>query len=182
MHKLIRQPSPITTDNDFGGDFGLLKDETWIRRPREGELNADTKGIVLEWIDPNPWRGLAYLINHERLARQPVVELRDSCKYVCVYTEQTFYSLFPFLLVSNDPAAYFAGPYIPHFAEIAMDLAWNKGAIDNPGKSQIAQAVLGPGYDHGFMLNDGDVGQELVVIDLDNGDSIFAVSHVWYGK
>lgn len=139
--------------------------------------------FATSYISPVGWNALLSIRHFDKTA---VGQWRDLTSYECPYTHRTYYGMIPIGILTKDPLQYCPSPDV-WYAKMACDREWNfpNGFLtssDLTELNEIQRCVIGPGYTHGTMINDGNSSLHPVVVDLSNGDAVLFITHVWHNK
>lgn len=182
MIKIVTQPKPFTPEI---GDLYLGDHATIVRKFKKKEIKPYNM-LNLAWFSRNQWKALGVLAQSGIFDIDQIKQMYNNASYQCPYTDQTFRALLPLCVYTNTPEVYFKSKDIWFFDQ-ATDRDWNCRDdqhldLESNYNSSITQCILGPGYTEMTNTNDGSTCVEQVIIDLDNGDKIGAIHHVWYNK
>jgi len=104
-------------------------------------------------------------------------------KYTCPHTGMDFFSLVPMYIMSDDIQKYSK----LEFSEMTLDKEWNWSQDfdekDNkPYYDKIFRTMVGTGYTSFASSWDGSNSEEVLGIELENGDILVCLTWFWYNK
>jgi hypothetical protein len=177
MIKIIEAPEKYENDcGDLVCDFDGGKVGKYLSQPLKE--NKGWQILPLGVLDPNPFIALKRLdIDPENIVS----------KYVCPYTNYEHYSVMPIAVFSqNLKKNYFDILAAKRLWNIdyVLDHAWHKKMHGDAllAIADIAKMLLGSGYTHGTMINDGSRSMKVLMAHLENGDLLYNWAWEWYNK
>lgn len=104
-------------------------------------------------------------------------------KYTCPHTGMDFFSLVPMYIMSNNIQKYRE----KQFSDMVLDSEWNwmqdfDDKTNKPYYDKIYKSMIGTGYTAYTSSWDGSNSEEIVGVELDNGDILVCLTWQWYNK
>lgn len=176
MIKPVKQTTPYKPEI---GDI-LSGGEYLVRKVENKEKLEDY--LWIGTFGNNPWHAI------ERLGVDSK-ELRESFRYECPFTKNTYYHFIPVVLVVKNGVEQYRDKFevdngSGEHNDYLFDLEWTKKMSGGvlPEASSIQMSMLGHGYTVGTLPSDGWGDFINVLIELDNGDFLFGHCWEWYNK
>jgi len=182
--KIIKHASPSSLNER--GDI-LFPFEEWNITKNGGgwytqpPLNLNTPYIPLCNINENPWGALEeFNIN--------TAEFRDKVKYICPYTNYTFYWCLPLFILSENIENLIKRTSLPEWKikkilNIELTKKFQPLTDKNGFKfTKIQRALLGTGYSANTRIDDGEAFLYDTILALSNGDLLCAKVWIWFHR
>jgi hypothetical protein len=168
-------------EHDYGdliGDYAQ-----YIREFSKDDLK-DLNILNLSYFSPNTWKAV---LNNPVFDNDVFQKIKKLTTYDCPYTNNHYTSLIPISIWSKNVEKYFSTENFHWFKEMACDKDWNLkdielSSFEQVELSDIHKLLLGSGYTSGTLMSDGSNSIVPVLIDLDNGDLMYAATFVWHNK
>lgn len=143
-----------------------------LRNPPD-TFAEDYVPINLSWADRNPYVAL-------RVLGIDGTKMKEASAYECIYLEQTFYSVVPYLLLTKNVHQYAC--FDKHYMkDMFVDAEWMR-KIRQDKLCSVGFTMTGPGYTSFFMPHDGSGSRKTAYVKLSNGDILLVTVWHWYNK
>lgn len=125
------------------------------------------------------WKSLSYFnIDYEQCMKD--------FEYQCPFSGNLYYWFVPVaLIIRNGSDKYRPATPTPNYEDdYRLDVEWHSSILkhDLEKPNNMVRSFLGHGYTNGTLPSDGSNCLHSVLLNLDNGDSIFGFCWIWYNK